>query len=358
MLNTPEYIVTIYDLNNNPVLDISRFVTMTMKFTLNDVHTLEFEIDLVQFEKLADSINAEPRTLIYPQKTEVKVSRNGVLLFGGIISSADSELSEQTQIMQVRADSYIQYFATRYLSKTYTATDRSAIAWDAINTVQSVTNGSLGVTQGTLATIFNSDLTSDFQDVKTIIQRYTYAQPTTYDFEITPNKVFNTYTRLGSDKPEVELVYPQNITSIKVPRNADTLANKVIGLGSGIGQERLQTIQEDNVSQLNFRVKERKVTFNSVLQQQTLIDNTQGVLKQSTGVLVIPDVTVNGREFDISQNKVGDGINIRIDSSTYNNDVNGIKRISQMSVKVDENFSEEITLSFFNPNNGGEIANE
>lgn len=358
MLNAPEYSIVLYDLSNQPVMDISRFVTLTWTPVLNDVHTLSFEIDLVQFEKQCAAIGALPRNLIYPQRTEVKMSRNGIQLFGGIISHADSTLGENGANLSVQADSYIHYFSTRYISKNYLNTDRSDIAWDAINTVQSIPNGDLGVTRGVHTPTYNSDLTSDYQDVKYIIQRYTYAKPVTYDFEITPDKVFNTYLRLGSDKPEIELVYPQNIVSMGVPRSSDSLANKIIGFGSGIGEERIQTIQEDSISKITYRIKERKVTFNSVKESGTLIQNTQGVLEQSTGVLVIPNVKVNPGELDISNVKVGDSVYVRVDGSTYNNDVNGLLRIFKMTVNVNEDINEDISLDFYNPNAGGEVEEE
>lgn len=355
MLDIPEWTVVLYDLTGNPVMDISKFVRLSLDLKLNDNSTLSFTIDLEQFEKLCAGIGATPRNLIYPAKTEVKVYRNGVALFGGIIATADSTLSEDTKSLDITADSYLQYFAKRFVSKTYTNTDRSQIAWDAINTVQSVTNGNLGVTQGTLATIFNSDLTCDFRDVKSIIQLYTYAQPSVYDFEITPDKVFNTYERLGSDKPEVVLAYPENVVSMKIPRSSDTLYNKVIGLGSGIGDERIQSIQEDADSQAIYRVQEYKTTFNSVIIQGTLDENTKGVLEQSRAVLVLPELSVRGSALDISSVFVGDSITVRTYDQTYNDDVNALLRIYGLTVNVDENISENISVNFYKPDNGGEI---
>lgn len=354
-MNIPEYTVMLYDLSNQPIMDISKFVSIKMSLKLNAVDTISFSIDTKMLENLCKSVGTTPRQVLYPDKNEIKVFRNNIVKFGGIISSVDTEYSENGSTTDVSADSYIQYFAKRRLNKSYTATDRSAIAWDAINTVQSVANGNLGVTQGTLATIYDSDLTADYQDVKSIITNYTTYAPTTYDFEITPDKVFNTYTRLGSDKPEVQLVYPQNIVSIKVPRNSDTLYNKVIGLGSGIGIERIQSIKQDNDSQLTYRVQETKQLFNSVSVQATLDDNTQGFLNQSLGVLELPEIKINGSDIDLDTLKVGDSVTVRIDGSTMCDDVNGLYRIYSMDISVDENNQESVSLSFYNPNSGGEI---
>ena len=354
-MDIPQYTVILYDLANQPILDISRYINFNLNLKLNDVSTFSFDIDTKSLEQLCLSIGTTPRQVLYPAKTEIKVYRNNILKFGGIISTVDTSYEENGAKTSVSADSYLQYFAKRYLTKSYTQIDRSAIAWDAIATVQGVTNGNLGITQGTLATIYDSDLTADYQDVKSIIMNYTTYAPVKYDFEITPDKVFNTYTRLGSDKPEVELVYPQNIVSIRVPRSSDTIYNKVIGLGSGIGVERLESIKEDATSQLTYRVQEAKQLFNSVSIQSTLDDNTQGYLDQSLGVLELPEITINGSEIDLDTLVVGDSVTVRIDSSTMCDDVNGLYRIYTMNISVDENAHETITLSFYNPDSGGEI---
>lgn len=355
MLDIPEWTVSLYDLNNQEVMDISRFVSLKLNLKLNDVSTCEFSLDLVQFERACAAINAHPRNILYPAKTEIRVSRNGNALFGGIIAKADSNFNENDAQLDVAADSYLQYFATRLLNKSYISTDRSQIAWDAINEVQSVAYGDLGITQGNLATTFNSDLTCDYRDVKSIIQLYTYAQPTTYDFEITPDKVFNTYSHLGSNRPEYELTYPGNIARLGIPRSSDTLFNKIVGIGSGIGEERIQTIKEDAISQATYRVRESKQTFNSVERQDTLEENTEGFLNQSTGVLVLPNVTIQSDAIDLDVVRVGDSLPVRCENSTFNDDLNGMFRIYGMEISVDEQSFETITLDFYKPDAGGEL---
>lgn len=355
MLDIPQWTVSLYDVNNNEVMDISKFVNLKLNLRLNENSTCEFDIDLVQFEMLCESVGALPRNVLYPALTEVKVSRNDNLIFGGIVSNVTSNSGENRSTLAVTADSYIQYFATRLLNKVYTGVDRSQIAWDAIDTAQSVPSGDLGVTQGVLASTFASDLTADYRDIKSIIQLYTYAQPTTYDFEITPDKVFNTYTHLGSTRPDYELTYPGNIVSMRIPRSSDTLFNKVIGIGSGIGDERIQTIQEDATSQATYRVRESKQLFSSVEIQATLEQNTQGFLEESRGVLVLPDIQVNADAFDLDIVRVGDTLPVKVIEGTYNNDLDGMFRIYGMNITVDENAFETISLDFYQPDSGGEL---
>lgn len=355
MLNIPEWTVVLYDIQDQPIMDISELVDLELDIKLNDISTCSFSMNLTMFERKCASVNALPKNVLYPALTEVKVFRNGNAMFGGIVANADVEYGENDATISVTADSYLQYFAYRHVDKTYTNMDRSAIAWDAINTSQSEPNGDLGVTLGHTEVTFNSDLDADFKDVKSIIQLYTYAQPTTYDFEITPDKVFNTYLNMGSDRTYIQLIYPQNIKSIRIPRSSDTLYNRVIGLGSGIGNERLQTIRNNSNSQLKYRIRSTKETFNDVKRLNTLNNNADGVLNQSYEVQVLPEIDVNGNEVDLDILRVGDWVYVRIDGSAYSDDVDGTYRIFGMRIGVDQNNFETVSLNFFEPDNGGAL---
>lgn len=355
MLNIPEWTVVLYDTQDQPIMDISELVSLEMNMVLNDIATVQFTMNLTMFERKCSSVNALPKNVLYPALTDVKVFRNGNAMFGGIVANADVEYGENEATISVTADSYLQYFAYRHLSKNYTNTDRSAIAWDAINTVQSQTNGSIGITLGHTEATFNSDLDADFRDVKSIIQLYTYAQPTTYDFEITPEKVFNTFLRLGSNRPEIELVYPQNIKSIRIPRSSDTLYNRVIGIGSGIGNERLETVRNNMDSQIKYKIRSTKETFNDVKRQNTLNNNAEGVLDQSYEVQVLPEIEVNGNDVDLDTLRVGDSVFVRIDGSPYSDDVDGMYRIYGMRITISQESFESVSLSFYKPDNGGAL---
>lgn len=355
VMEVADWKVSLYDLNDQEIMDISKYVDFTLELKLNDTSTLSFDIDRVEFEKLCKAVNAHPRNILYPSKTEIKVARNGHLKFGGIISTANTSFEKDSSKISVEADSYIQYFAKRLITKNYVQVDRADIAWDAIYTAQSEPNGDLGVTRGAYFTTVDSDLTCDYRDVKSIIQLYTYARPVTYDFEITPDKVFNVYPRLGSDKPHIELVYPQNIIKINVPRNSHTLYNRIIGLGSGIGEERLESVKEDVTSQITYRLQESKQTFNSVIMQDTLDQNTEGYLDQSTGVLVLPEVTVQASDLELDTTVPGDSVKVRINNSTFCDDVDGLFRIYGMKITVDRNGFENVSLNFYKPDAGGEL---
>lgn len=354
-LQVPDWNVTLYNLANEPIMDISDLVNFRLTMKLNDSHNVQFYFDLAQFEKRCAAINADPKTILYPASTEIKISRNGHKLFGGIIAEVNASFDVNAKTVQASADGYLEYFAHRLLAKSYNGVDRSEIAWDAIDTVQSEDYGNLGITQGVLADTYDSVLNADYRDVKSIIQLYTYAQPTTYDFEITPDKVFNTYTKIGTERPGIQLIYPQNITSMRIPRSSDSLYNQIVGLGSGIGEERVQTIVQDIPSKIRYRVRENKVLYNSVVNEDTLIENTSGELAQSLNVLELPEITIPANELDLDEVRVGDSVYVKCTGSTYNTDLDGMYRIYQMDISVSDDRSEDVSIKFYNPNGSGAL---
>lgn len=362
----PEWQIELWDISGSYVLDISRFVSIDLELKLNDADTVQFSIDLKQFTDLCTSVGLTPRNVLYPKKTQVIVRRNGIIKTGGRVSQANTTANDDgSKTLAVTVDGYEAYFAKRFVSNNWVATERSLIAWQAIDMAQSVPNGDLGVVQGTLASpLYASDLTADFMAVKDILQRFTYAQPATYDYEIAVDvvggeitKTFNTYTRLGSDRPQIELVDPLNFKA-NVSRSGDSMANRLIGLGSGIGDSRLQSIQEDSTSQLTYLVEEQKQLFNTVSKQETLDENTIGLLENSRNILGLFSGVAYPGAIDLDVVSVGDSLTCRIENDPYNNDVDGLYRIYTLKIQVDENRRETVTPSFYNPNAGGELSDE
>lgn len=356
-LTTPDYAFELWDINGVFIADVSKYArNRHILLKLNDADRVTFDIDLNSFEEYCTSIGAHPRNILSPGRTELKVRRNGSYLTGTQVIRVQPQLTKGYQKLSVTADGYENYFLQRYIKKTYTATDRSQIAWDAINTTQTQANGSFGITQGTLAVTTNSDRICDYDEVKDILTDYTWYQGgANYDFEITPDKVFNTYLSKGSDKPNIELVYGQNIVSITDDIDASTIANRIIGLGSGIGADRKESIAASTTSQAKYRVREKKSLFNSVSDQTTLDANTYGVLSEYNEAVEIPVIKVTGDVIDVGTTIVGDAVTVRIDGYKYLDNINGLFRINQIGIDLDETNAELVSVNFYDPRNGGAL---
>jgi carbohydrate binding protein with CBM4/9 domain len=185
----------------------------------------------------------------------------------------------------------------------------------------------------------------DLQNVKDGIINLTKLEEDNFDFAFDANKVFNIWTRKGGDKPSVELVYPQNIESMTATLDAQTLYNKVYGLGAGIGEERLETSVIDEASAKTYRVRETTEMYNSVELIDTLNENAFGMLDQSKDIYDSITVTVKNNVLDLDEVETGDAIYIRVDNSTYIDYVNGLYRIIGMDINITREFDEEVKLT-------------
>lgn len=362
---TPEYTIELYDIHGNYILDISRFTTLSYSLVLNDAESAKFNLDLHAFEQLCHSLGLLPRNVLYPARTEVRIRRNGTTIVGLRVVEVSTSLDDDSKKLSVTCDGYLNYFARRIVyPNTWSNTDRSVIAWQAIHSAQSQTSGDLGITQGTLATVGSLSYVVEYESVKSVIQNFT-AGSQAYDFEFTANKQFNTYTRKGSDKPHIELLYsgrandPSNtIQSFTVPRQSDTLANRIIG-HSRIGSSTQESIRNHIPSQQEYLIHEHKESFRDFSTLGELNNATQSLLEQSYGMLVVPDVTLYSGAFDLETLQTGDSVRVHIEQDSpipsYNDDIDGLFRINEINVSVDSNGAETVKLAFFNPDGGGEI---
>lgn len=489
-LNTKEYIVELWDINNVFVADITALIGTSLRITmpLNDVEEIAFSLDLVQFEKLCESIGARPINILEPYRTDVKVRRNGLYLVGAHVVQTQVNFNNgDTNKIEVQCTGYLNHLKDRYLDAHYSSMTYAQIARQMITDTQAAYNqisngdfyegisgwryidsgfiiwnklvgrdklGSLFVsnttgantfggarwlitlqpgitytasywvqaattggktyivagdgvrknevvisttawtqithtwTQATTGTYFDIKMDSnvnfyiddikltdsldnaarrnfgitlgtdyasasqqatrirnyDLQNVKDGIINLTKLEEDKFDFKFDANKVFTTYNRRGSDKAEIELVYPQNIESINTIRTATQLTNKVIALGAGIGEERLETNVLDFSSANSYRVRESVEMFNSVELMATLRENAFGVLDERAMLNDNISVNVTNNVLDLDYVELGDAIYIRVDGSSYVDYVNGLYRIVKMSIDVNQEFDEKISL--------------
>lgn len=350
-LYIPEYTVELWDINNVFVMDVSDIIAtqLKMEMKLNDIESVEFTLDLKQFEDRCASVGANPRSILEPYRTDVKIRRDGTYICGSqVVNVTVGFNNAETNKITVRCTGYLNYFKDRYITGNYENMTYAQIARQLITDTQAQTNGDFGVTLGVDLASANQDNTRvrnyDVQNVKDGILNLVKLENDNFDFEFTADKVFNIYERIGTDRPEIELVYPQNIVSMTVQRDASTLANKIIGLGSGIGEERLQSEAIGSDSATAYRIRERTELFNSVINQSVLDANTFGKLLEYQYIYEVPALKIESNQLDVGLVKVGDAVNIRVDGSTFIDNVNGMYRITKMTVTVSNIGDESVSL--------------
>ena len=206
-------------------------------------------------------------------------------------------------------------------------------------------NVSLGF--DTASTSQNDERQVDYQlqNIKDALINLTCMEDDNFDFSFAPDRTFNCYERKGSDKLDIEALYPGNIHSMKITRSASNLSNKIINIGSGIGDERLQVTTSDTISRQTYGTRESVVTRNNVQLTDTLYAQGMGDLRDRKDPTNLPKVTIRDGSINPSNIEVGDCIIVKVEGDEYLGTINGLYRVVQFEISVDLEAVETVNLT-------------
>lgn len=317
--------------------------------TRNGIETLDFVMDLDAFEQRMAELGEDPYVVMKPYTVDFVVVKKGIKKFGVHLYDRQYSLDVDGKQVNVKADGFINLFKDRFATKIYGPQSMTAIAWDLIDSTQSIgVDDDFGVTLGPdQYTTADRERTYDDKNIKDAIIQQTDIIGSEYDFQFTWDKKFNTYEHLGSDRPDIILTYPEIITSLGVPDSAIGTFNKIRALGSGMGEEKLVSIAEDPTSKTEFKTREKPVLYNDISVQETLDEHAARDLSQAKDVIQIPSITLPGTALDLNDVWLGDRIRVVI-KDTPSLPVDGMYRIEKISVTLDDNDVETITLDLDN----------
>lgn len=362
----PRYSFKVYSRTGTFIADLTGLAT-NRKFTVgrNESDNITFDLDSDELKRYADSLMTTPEAILSVGANEVRVYRtdragNPIALVGGRIDLyEDTADADRTKSVTVRG--FLDMFGERLLEKerVFTSEDAGVIAWTLIDESQTAdsdfystplpaaANCDFGVTQGTLDTIDDKDRTYEIgKPVKEAIVQLTEVTTSTMDFWFTPEKVFNVSTRQGSDKPLIKFSYPHNVLSLRIPTDASAMANRVQTLGTDDGAgNRLQSIDQDADSQINYRVRQRREQYNAIEESATLSEHGQAAVALRKNPIRVPDVSVDlNNDITIEDFWVGDRITIENEHPSLPA-LSGLYRIEQITVNISDNGNETADLS-------------
>jgi hypothetical protein len=343
-----KYIYELYASNGSLLAELSgRAKNKSITIQRNRAGYASFTMDIYDFEKFCRSINVHPRSIIGVGSNELKVRRLNRYLFGGQIQYYDTTLGDGNEIT-IRAVGYFDLFKDRYTSanKLFTNTDAGQIAWTLINDSQTLTNGTFGITMGTIQTSVNRDRLYEYKNVRdAIIQLSEVING--FDFEITHDKVFNVYyPRQGSTIDVFRFEYPGlNIKKIKPMVDASDLVNEVIARGQGIGAGQLVVIRSDTVSQATYKLRQKIADFSDISLSNTLIQHADDINASKKDPVTQIEITIDGNQAPaVGSYWVGDYVPVVINNFQLYDNINNTFRINEITINVDDQDSEEIVL--------------
>lgn len=180
----------------------------------------------IRFSMSRASLNELTTNDIYPAKTEIVVWRDGVKIFCGPLW--DIAISSQENKATLMAQDLSSYFERRavYGDQKLSGT-LGNIAWSLINTSQGMTNGALSITRGS-TTGTNGPSVSGYKIkngtyLNTALEELSDGQ-NGFDWQFTPDRVYNQYYPRLNTRARVRLEYGGNIRSY-----SDAIQGKYIG---------------------------------------------------------------------------------------------------------------------------------
>lgn len=337
-------------INGVLIADITKLVqNLRWKRVRNNSEDLSFRLDTNLYEQFASLAGYDPNENTVPYVTDVLLKRNGVYLFGTEIDDMAFVGDDSGEFIEVKATGFLESFAKRHVTVSYLATESTDIAWGLIDITQSRgdVGDDFGVTQD--AEFYETGVLRDRdyidQNVKDGVINLTQLVDGAFDFNFTHDRKFQTFEMQGSERNEVKFTWPYNIKSYRIPKSAVPLFNYVIGKGAGFGEEALTSTQSDADSRANYKTREKIATFNSVINQDVLDENTAAEVALSKELLIIPQINVTGNDFDLNTYGVGDRIPVNfLNHPTIK--IDGLYRIEQLEVSYDDNMFENISLTF------------
>lgn len=185
----------------------------------------------------------------------------------------------------------------------------------------------------------------ELQNVKDALIDLTQMEDDNFAFEFLPDRTFNVYARKGADKLDLDVSYPGNMESMVITRSAANLANKIIAIGSGIGDERLQIEIPNNPSREVYGTHESVTTDSNISLRGTLIEKAIGNLYDKKDPTNLPQIKIKDGSINPSNIETGDVVLVFVDGVDYIKSATGEYRVIGVKAEVSENGVEEMSLT-------------
>lgn len=349
------YTIDIYRLNVTSATfekidEITTFMNLEYSNQLNGFGGAIFDM-AVQDQKLT-------KANFHRYRNHVAIKREGVIVYFGTISNLFGEYEDINGKVHIESVGYFAHLKNRFtaLSRVFTSTDQSTIAWNLIDESQLTTNGSLAITRGAYTTSVSRDRTYEYGSLSSAISGLSNTNIRKgFDFDFTPvltsglvtSIAFNTYYPvLGNVRNDLAtLRLGDNIKNLDF-KTIGNLVNTTTSIGQGVGTDSLKVTGSYPASQLAYSRREQVDKYSDVSVLSTLTEKNTAVLEDSSA---------EGYGFNLSlfanmkpslgEYSLGDTLNYDIvvpDAGDYINFV-GQNRVTEINVRVDDQGVETVT---------------
>lgn len=330
-----DYKIIVADIDDTNLGEIVNFSSISFRKRLNNYG----ECSLKLFLNDPTLVN-----LISLRRYQVKIYRDNRLVWAGEQAHRSVTLDDtKGELVTLVCYDYIEQFNNRYTLAVvdYNEVDAGQIAWDLIDDSQNLTDGDLGITQGTIESTqerirsyYNQNIMEAIINLSNVIGGF--------DFEITDDKVFNVYSKKGLDRSaNTFFEYGVNMQSPQIEDDFTNPVNEAIMLGEGFGATQLRTTVVNPTARSVNKLRQFRVSDPDVSESDTLYEKGEEVLRRYKQPLI--NITFkqvqNTRPF-YGSIELGDSISIKIVKGIYN--INNVFRVYEKQVDLDNDGKESI----------------
>jgi hypothetical protein len=333
------YELELRDLSGALILADLPFDDLRYGFTLDGLPWAEFSIDMWKPEATTTNLAEGQR--------EVRIKRDGVLVWGGYLWTA--EVSTDTQLVRCQCEGWFSMFYHRLIDqdKIFEDVEQFDIAWQILNYTQGLTDGNLGVTRGPEA---NSGQVKtkkyrywERQNVAEAINELSEMQDG-FDYDIAPNKVFHMYYPRRGSLLATNFEMDVNVNNVYVLRDARELVTEVHGIGGGEEKATCIAVVVDTGARATYKLRQEAHDFGNIKHFNTMVKRTTRWLNNHKAPTRQPQVGVVLTPPDLFTFNIGDRAPV-IASAGYLQ-INATYRIIAIEVFLDQTGVEVVTVHF------------
>lgn len=340
-MNIGKWQIFLYDIAGTFVAELPAD-TLTVTKQLNKIWTAQISVNFALFNNKMVANGTTVDAVLSSGLRTVDIKRDGITVFKGILNEANINYSDNSVSLDLAFKSWLAYFEKRYTSEVYTSEDAGEIAWGIINVAQGETDGSIGVTKGTVTATKDRDRTFDRDNIaEQIIKMSADNVKDGFDFEITNDKVFSVSARLGSDKPAIVFDNISIINSNIIYQLGLNIITQSHQLGNGSGATQVASTKTSIATYTEKWYLQEKYTSNtSISEVATLDDHALKELTDNQDSYKYLKLSVNAKN-DPSTYDVGDGVTVELLGI-----INGLYRIKTKTYQISQG-NEVINLEFY-----------
>ena len=349
--------------------DVSRIaqnLTWVRRRTKVGADEIDLTLNDVLFQEWLVARGTDINNVLKPLALDCRVVRNGIPVLGGFLATMPGYSPRETSAdLQLRFDGYINYLAGVHVYPIGTITKRMGqMIVDRITEADTRAGNAgkaFGFTAGTISTMNQVTQTFDnYKPVKDFIvdrcDNVSGAGP--FDVYFHPDRTYDILSdpNFGEIITDWTAYYPTRLNGVSVTsisaQEVSGFASAVIGIGAGeISADPAQntaitSVQSNPESVAEYGYAEAILQDSSVSRQNTLDNNTEALLAESSNPIWQPQITFTGRQVAPTPNGekkmwIGDTITI-VNEEDMTGMTSGAFRVNELSVSVSSTGAETI----------------